>query len=391
MTTDGTRNTQHAVRNTEHAIRTTDDRPRALIVEDNRSWQQILSEILTDAGLAVEVVDRVDAAIACLRANPHRLAVVDLSLEANDPHNQDGLRVLEAVRRQDPGCVPILLTGYATVELAVSVLTEYGVYTCLRKESFQRAEFRQWVDQALASRPARDAVAASDDGTGDALPDERAGTKIEEDTSPGQALVVEDDAGWRSILSELLSDAGYEVRLCSSYGEALGCLRRGKYAVAIVDLSLEGSTMRGSNAWSGDPSAQDLEGYRLLESTRAARIPAIVVSGVASADDVERAYAEHGVYACLAKQTFQRKAFLQTLEEARMAADFGGPLDVLTAREREVLELLAQGMTNKEIAERLVITTNTVKRHLKSIYGKLDVHTRSAAAAVAVSAGMVSV
>ena len=380
-TTDGRRNMQHATR-------TPDDRPRALIVEDNRSWQQILSEILTDAGLAVDIVDSVEAAVACLRAQPHRLAVVDLSLEGNDPHNQDGLRVLEAVRRQDPGCVPILLTGYATVDLAVSVLTEYGVYTCLRKEAFNRSAFREWVNQALASRPALETVVASEDETGGTLSDEDLSRATEEEVSPGQALVVEDDAGWRSILSELLSDAGYEVRLCSSYGEALGCLRREMYAVAIVDLSLEGSTMPGSTAWGGSPSAQDLEGYRLLESTRAARIPAIVVSGVASADDVERAYAERGVFACLAKQTFQRKVFMQTLKEARAAAQMGSELDVLTVREREVLELLAQGLTNKEIAERLFITTNTVKRHLKSVFTKLDVHTRSAAAAVAVGAGV---
>ena len=49
-----------------------------------------------------------------------------------------------------------------------------------------------------------------------------------------------------------------------------------------------------------------------------------------------------------------------------------------------VLALLAQGITNKEIATALVITTNTVKRHLKSIFAKLDVHTRSAATAKAI-------
>jgi RNA polymerase sigma factor (sigma-70 family) len=58
----------------------------------------------------------------------------------------------------------------------------------------------------------------------------------------------------------------------------------------------------------------------------------------------------------------------------------------LTEREREVFDLLARGMTNKEIAEALVITTNTVKRHLKAIFEKLKVHTRSAAAAKAISA-----
>jgi DNA-binding NarL/FixJ family response regulator len=380
--------THHASRLTPHTSPVTDARPRALIVEDNRSWQQILSEILTDAGLAVDVVDGVEAAVACLRARAHRLAVVDLSLQGDDPHNQDGLRVLDAVRRQDPGCVSILLTGYATVELAVSVLTEYGVYTCLRKEAFRRSEFRDWVDQALASRPASVEAERAHEETGAPLPGADTGVEPEEKAPPGQALVVEDDAGWRSILSELLSDAGYEVRLCSSYGEALGFLRREKFAVAVVDLSLQGAAMPGSSAWGGDPAAQDLEGYRLLESTRAARIPAIVVSGVAGADDVERAYAEHGVFACLAKQTFQRKVFLQTIEQARAAAHVPDELDALTPREREVLALLAQGMTNKEIADQLVITTNTVKRHLKSIFVKLDVHTRSAAAAVAVGAGI---
>jgi RNA polymerase sigma factor (sigma-70 family) len=54
-------------------------------------------------------------------------------------------------------------------------------------------------------------------------------------------------------------------------------------------------------------------------------------------------------------------------------------MKALTEREREVLDLLAQGLTNKEIAEKLIITTNTVKRHLKAIFEKLDVHTRSAA------------
>ena len=60
-------------------------------------------------------------------------------------------------------------------------------------------------------------------------------------------------------------------------------------------------------------------------------------------------------------------------------------LDALTNREREVLDLLAQGMTNKEIGEALVITTNTVKRHLKSIFEKLEVDTRSAATVRAIS------
>jgi predicted ATPase/DNA-binding CsgD family transcriptional regulator len=51
----------------------------------------------------------------------------------------------------------------------------------------------------------------------------------------------------------------------------------------------------------------------------------------------------------------------------------------LTPRETEVLRLLASGLTDAEIAEELVISPRTVGKHVQSIYGKLDLHTRSAA------------
>jgi ActR/RegA family two-component response regulator len=61
---------------------------RALIVEDDRSWQQILSELLADAGLEVDVESSLEGAIACLRSRVHRLAVVDLALGDGDVGNQ---------------------------------------------------------------------------------------------------------------------------------------------------------------------------------------------------------------------------------------------------------------------------------------------------------------
>jgi DNA-binding CsgD family transcriptional regulator len=54
----------------------------------------------------------------------------------------------------------------------------------------------------------------------------------------------------------------------------------------------------------------------------------------------------------------------------------------LTAREREVLDLVAEGRTNAEIAERLWISPETVRKHLENVYAKLGVHTRTAAAAL---------
>jgi DNA-binding NarL/FixJ family response regulator len=57
-------------------------------------------------------------------------------------------------------------------------------------------------------------------------------------------------------------------------------------------------------------------------------------------------------------------------------------LGALTAREREVLNLLARGLSNRDIAEQLVITNKTVKNHLSRIYEKIGVHSRAEAIAL---------
>ncbi len=60
-----------------------------------------------------------------------------------------------------------------------------------------------------------------------------------------------------------------------------------------------------------------------------------------------------------------------------------GPLSRLTPREREVLDRLATGATNKSIAEDLVISEKTVSVHVSNVLAKLGVENRGAAAAVA--------
>jgi len=329
----------------------------------------------------VNTASSLTEAVAILKREPFRLAVVDLSLAGSDHHNYDGLKVLEAIHRLAPGCQTILLTGFATVELAVSVLTEYKAFTFLRKENFQRAQFHELIYRALAKPLPLAGEPLEDVPTGLlASSQDMAADKSE---TQGEALVVEDDAGWRGILSELLNDAGYQVRLCSSFGEALGYLRREKYSLAVMDLSLTG--VQVSHPLNPASTATSLEGYQLLASTKANRIPTIVVSGIASPEDIQQAYAEQDIFAFLEKQAFDRNTFLRTVQEARLSRtpEPGGMepavLGSLTMREREVLALVTKGLTNKEISEQLFITNNTVKRHLKAIFEKLEVHTRSAA------------
>jgi LuxR family maltose regulon positive regulatory protein len=53
----------------------------------------------------------------------------------------------------------------------------------------------------------------------------------------------------------------------------------------------------------------------------------------------------------------------------------------LSERELEVLRLIAEGLSNREIADKLVVTVTTVKKHVSNIFGKLDVTSRTQAVA----------
>lgn len=75
---------------------------------------------------------------------------------------------------------------------------------------------------------------------------------------------------------------------------------------------------------------------------------------------------------------------------AATAGDDLGTPERLTAREIDVLELLAEGLSNKGIAERLGISDQTVKFHLASIMGKLGASNRTDAVRRAVRGGLVT-
>ena len=67
----------------------------------------------------------------------------------------------------------------------------------------------------------------------------------------------------------------------------------------------------------------------------------------------------------------------------------GTELDALTPREREVLDMLAEGLSNKEIAWRMKISGHTVKFHVASIFAKLNVSTRTEAVTQGIRKGLI--
>jgi DNA-binding NarL/FixJ family response regulator len=80
--------------------------------------------------------------------------------------------------------------------------------------------------------------------------------------------------------------------------------------------------------------------------------------------------------------------FAQRTDKA--AKEGEGPLDPLTEREMEVLKLAARGITNREIANELVISTRTVQVHLSNIFSKLGVGSRTEAVVYALRRGLLT-
>jgi DNA-binding NarL/FixJ family response regulator len=65
-------------------------------------------------------------------------------------------------------------------------------------------------------------------------------------------------------------------------------------------------------------------------------------------------------------------------------------MPALSKREREIMDLLAQGLTGEDVAERLVLSSETVKTHIRNAMSKLEAHTRVHAVAIALREGFIS-
>jgi two-component system, NarL family, nitrate/nitrite response regulator NarL len=180
--------------------------------------------------------------------------------------------------------------------------------------------------------------------------------------------------------------------------EVVGCASSLDTALALAskaDVVLVGTDLAGNGALKvtraiaeAEPAAKVLV-VGLAESEK--EILRHVQAGAAgyvlkddSAEDlIERirsAYAEKA----LISPRIAAALMSRVAELANMAADVRPPTDGsndLTPREREILELIGEGLTNQQIAEQLVIEVGTVKNHVHSILQKLDASNRHDAAA----------
>lgn len=145
----------------------------------------------------------------------------------------------------------------------------------------------------------------------------------------------------------------------------------------------------------------DLEPDDLLESRLRVIAPDVVLSDVAIAGDVpillltSDAASSHVANGVLSRSATaeQIDVALHAIAEGLRVTD-GSPavpnqVEPLTHRELEVLQLLAEGLTNKEIAQRLTISEHTVKFHVNAILAKLGAATRTEAVVHAARLGIV--
>jgi DNA-binding NarL/FixJ family response regulator len=192
-------------------------------------------------------------------------------------------------------------------------------------------------------------------------------------------VVVADDAViLREGLARLLTEAGFEViGQAADADELFGEVEKHQPDVALVDIRMppthtdEGiaAARRIRERWPDVGilvlSQHVQPGYALeLLSDGAEGIGYLLkdrVSDLEALAEGVRRVAEGG-------SVLDPSVVAQLVERPRLGKD---PLEELSERERDVLAAMAEGRTNKAIAERLFITEHTVEKHAKSIFGKL--------------------
>ena len=107
----------------------------------------------------------------------------------------------------------------------------------------------------------------------------------------------------------------------------------------------------------------------------------LVASGVTNREAAERLFLSPHTVSTHLRHAFTKLGIRSRVQLVRLVAEHEGaaelPWDELTPAQRRVAELVAEGLSNQEVAERLVVSSHTVATHLRHAYVKLGVRTRT--------------
>ena len=213
---------------------------------------------------------------------------------------------------------------------------------------------------------------------------------------PWRLLLVDDHALFREGLSRLFSyqDDFQVVGEAEDASTAVALAVRLKPDVVLMDVDLPGddgvaATREIKAAWP-EVSVVMLTAYddtdRMLEAVKAGA-QGYLLKNIRSSELLDQLRGLTRGEAALSRRMAAR--ILDEFRRSVPSAEANEEAVELTTRERDVLELVAARLQNKEIAARLVISEHTVKNHLKSILGKLRLRSRREVAAYGIARGWV--
>jgi len=219
------------------------------------------------------------------------------------------------------------------------------------------------------------------------LPSHIVKTPEEKGKRPVEVWMIEDNHAFRQTVARLLNQT-QDIRCTQSFPaceDALALMNTGA-TMDVILLDVELSGMNG------------IEGLRKIKALRpAARVVMLTVF-----EDHERVF--RAICAGASGYLLKASPFDRIVESVHQVMAGGSPMSPrvatsvlemfarmagpktdfgLTEREREVLELMKEGLTKKEIAGRLALSFHTVDDYLRNIYAKLHVHSQAGAVAKA--------